>query len=231
MNRELIITNLSASTEAKKTLNEEGTIAKAQKPSIVKHCKALSDDDLLALAERFNVPTEAVESDESAQEDNNVSTMLAEWNPTMQVVETLGGGQETIETCVGTFHKTEEVTTKDGNMNLQYVFKLANGDNIRTQNKLMDKMFLADVFAIGDTFTFKSISVTHGVNKRTGVPYRWIEGAILETGDDRFIKFRTAQTKKNLKFATLNKDTQNEIREKSAEVGAKSFIDEFGLLD
>ena len=231
MNRELIITNLSASTEAKETLASEGTIAKAQIPSIKKHCKTLSDDDLVALAERFNVPTEAVESDESAQEDNNVSTMLPEWKPTTQIVDTLGGGQETIETCVGTLHKTEEVTTLDGNMNLQYVFKLANGDNCRTQNKLMDKMFLQDVFTIGDEFTFKSITVSHNVNKRTGVPYRWIEGAILETGDDRFTQTRLKQTKKNLRFATLNKDTQNEIREKSSAVGAKAFIDEFGLLD
>lgn len=231
MNKEQIITNLSASTEAKKTLTEEGTIAKAQKPSIVKHCKGLSDDDLLALAERFNVPTEAVESNESAQEDSNVSTMLAEWNPTITKVDTLTGEEQSLETCVGTLAYTTEQTRQDGTLYLEYVFKLANGDNVRTSNKLMDAMFKDDVFAIGDTFTFKSIIVSHKVNKTTGRPYRWINGAILEAGDDRFTEHRSKKQKKNLAFAMLNKDTQNEIREQSKTAGAKSFVEQFGLLD
>lgn len=230
MNRELIITNLSASTEAKNQLQAEGTIDKATIPALKKHCNTLADDELDDLAKRFNIPMEEVKSNASSGEDA-VSTMLPEWNPEMKIVDTLGGGQESIETCQGTLSKTEDQVTKDGNLNIVYVFKLANGENLRTQNKLMNKMFCDDVFTIGDTFTFSRITITHGVNKKTGRAYRWIEGAVLESGDDRFTKYRSEQTKKNLKFASLNKDTQNEIREQSASIGAKSFIDQYGLLD
>lgn len=231
MNRELIITNLCASTEAKENAVAQGLIEKPHVNLFKKHLKGLSDDDLLSLAEQNKVATELPAEDNTSDDEQVESTMLPEWLPSQTEVDTFEGGVASIETAEGTLIRVDTLkSVEDGSLYVVYRFKLANGDRVRTINKMMDKMYRDDVFARGDKFTFRSIEQIQFIGK-DGRPVSYYQGIVLESGDERFMQHRDKKTKKDLKFATLNKDTQKEIRDKSATKQADDFLTEFGFLD